>query len=138
MWYIRERIKTIKIGFLYKYIKDFIERFTLTLLFVFIVITNIIGFINLKVMSQLHILKDVSLFIGLSVLHFIIVSSRMVTWFKILRKETLSSAYPMISITFPVMLIISNKFFGETVTLLKVAGTILIILGILINRYNNG
>lgn len=109
----------------------------LIFLFLFIVFTNIAGFINLKIMSQLHKNRDFYLFTGLAVLHFFIVSSRMVMWFKILRKVKLSFAYPIVSITFPVMLFVSNRFFEESITLLKIIGTLLIISGILINRYNH-
>lgn len=112
-------------------------NYPLIALFTATIFSNIIGPVNLKIMSQLDWKQSMYLFLGLALLHFFIVSSRMITWFKILKKIRLSIAYPVVSITFPVMLIISNRFFAERITALKIMGTILIITGILINHYNN-
>jgi drug/metabolite transporter (DMT)-like permease len=107
---------------------------TLTL-FILTLSTNIIGPVNLKIMSQLNIKRDITLFIALAIFHIIIVSTRMVTWFKILKRVRLSIAYPVISVTFPAVLIISNRFFGERITLTKLIGIFLIITGLIINSY---
>jgi len=112
-------------------------NFAILGLFVLTILTNIIGPVNLKIMSRLDIKKDIYFFIGLSLFHIVIVSTRMITWFKILKKVRLSIAYPLVSITFPVMLIISYNFFDENITVFKIAGTGMIITGILINHYNN-
>jgi drug/metabolite transporter (DMT)-like permease len=106
-------------------------------LFILSLTTNIIGPVNLKILSQLDIKKEMYLFLYLAILYIMIVSTRMVTWFKILKKVRLSIAYPIVSITFPIILFISNRLFDEPVSLEKVSGTILIIAGILLNQYNN-
>jgi drug/metabolite transporter (DMT)-like permease len=106
-------------------------------LFLLSLSTNILGPLNLKIMSQLDVEKELVLFLSLALVQILIVSTRMVTWFKILRKVRLSIAYPIVSITFPIMLFISNRLFDETVTIEKIAGTLLIVAGILVNHYKN-
>jgi drug/metabolite transporter (DMT)-like permease len=110
---------------------------TILSLFILTIATNIIGPVNLKVMSQLDIHKEILIFLGLAAFHLLIVGTRMITWFKILKRIRLSIAYPVISVTFPLMLVISYGFFDENITIIKLAGTALIISGILINQYSN-
>jgi undecaprenyl phosphate-alpha-L-ara4N flippase subunit ArnE len=118
--------------------KEGFKKYSLIFLFSLIITTNIIGFVNLKIMSQINVSRNLYLFIALAMFHIVIVSSRLITWFKILKRVRLSFAYPAVSITFPVMLFVSHKFFGETITLSKVMGTLLILSGIIINKYNDG
>ncbi len=106
-------------------------------LFMLTLATNIIGPVNLKVMSGLNIQNNLKIFVILALFHIVIVSTRMVTWFKILKRVNLSIAYPVISLTFPVMLTVSHIFFDEEITLTKTFGVVLIISGLLFNSYNN-
>ena len=47
-------------------------------------------------------------------------------------KFEISHAYPFMSLNFVLVLLLSAVFFNETITLLKVAGLALIILGIIV------
>jgi len=112
-------------------------KLSILMLFILSLSTNVIGPVNLKIMSQLDIKRDIVLFMTLAVFHILIVSTRMVTWFKILKRVRLSIAYPVISVTFPAVLIVSNRFFGERITLTKLMGILLIMTGLIINSYGN-
>jgi undecaprenyl phosphate-alpha-L-ara4N flippase subunit ArnE len=101
------------------------------------IMSNIAGPINLKIMAGLDIESNLHYFLGLGFLQLAILSTRMVSWFKILKRIKLSFAYPVLSITYPAMLIVSNRYFGEEVNASKVLGMCLIIFGLLIVRYSN-
>lgn len=51
-------------------------------------------------------------------------------WMAAMTKFNLSHAYPFMGLSFVLVLIGSGIFFGESVTLLKIAGTALIVVGI--------
>lgn len=53
-------------------------------------------------------------------------------WMAALSKMELSHAYPFVGMTFVFVLIGSGVFFGEAVTPLKIAGSALIFLGIIV------
>ena len=53
-------------------------------------------------------------------------------WVFILRKIELSVAYPTLSISFVLILILSNLFLGEQISLQKIIGTILIVSGVIV------
>lgn len=53
-------------------------------------------------------------------------------WMAAMTKFNLSHAYPYMGLTFVLVLIGSGLFFGEAITPLKIAGTGLIILGIIV------
>lgn len=53
-------------------------------------------------------------------------------WIAAISKMDLSHAYPFVGATFVFVLIGSGLFFGETLTPLKIAGTTLIVLGIIV------
>lgn len=53
-------------------------------------------------------------------------------WMAAMTKFNLSHAYPFMGLTFVLVLIGSGVFFGEAVTPLKIIGTALIILGIIV------
>lgn len=55
-----------------------------------------------------------------------------VFWFLALTKFDLSYAYPFMSLSFVFVLILSGVFFNESITLHKVAGVLLILIGIAI------
>lgn len=53
-------------------------------------------------------------------------------WMAALTKFNLNHAYPFMGLTFVLVLLLSNLFFSEPITLLKTLGVILIIIGIAI------
>lgn len=53
-------------------------------------------------------------------------------WMAAMTKFNLSHAYPFMGLTFVLVLIGSGLFFGEALTPLKIAGTALIVLGIIV------
>jgi multidrug transporter EmrE-like cation transporter len=55
-----------------------------------------------------------------------------ITWMLAMTKLQLSHAYPMTALTFVVVVIGSASLFGESITPLKMAGLLLIIVGIFI------
>jgi len=55
-----------------------------------------------------------------------------VSWMVAMTKFDLSHAYPFMSLSFLLVLVMSNIFFSETVTSYKVIGLIFVILGIII------
>jgi len=55
-----------------------------------------------------------------------------IAWMAAMTKFEISHAYPFMSLNFVLVLLLSAVFFNETITLLKVAGLALIILGIIV------
>ncbi len=55
-----------------------------------------------------------------------------VTWMAAMTRLQLSHAYPFMSLAFVFVILLSNVFFGEQVTTLKVAGIVLVMLGLAI------
>ncbi len=55
-----------------------------------------------------------------------------VTWMAAMTKLQLSHAYPFMSLAFVLVILFSHVFFGEQVTTLKVAGILLVVLGLAI------
>lgn len=51
-------------------------------------------------------------------------------WLKVLSQEALSYAYPLISLSYPMILILSMVFFKEQVTVWRWLGVFLIMLGV--------
>ena len=56
----------------------------------------------------------------------------MASWMAALTKFQLTYAYPFVSTTFALVLILSAVFFGESITPVKTAGVALIILGVFV------
>jgi multidrug transporter EmrE-like cation transporter len=54
----------------------------------------------------------------------------LVSWMAALTRFELTYAYPFVSITFALVLLLSAVFFGESITLAKSLGVLLIILGV--------
>jgi multidrug transporter EmrE-like cation transporter len=54
------------------------------------------------------------------------------SWIAVLTQLDLSVAYPFTSLAFVLVLILSAMFFGEAFTLNKVAGTVVILIGLII------
>lgn len=55
-----------------------------------------------------------------------------VFWMAAMTKLQLSHAYPFMGLTFVLVLLASGFFFQEPVTMLKVAGVVLIVLGLVV------
>ncbi len=55
-----------------------------------------------------------------------------VTWMAAMTKLQLSHAYPFMSLAFVLVILLSNIFFGEQITTPKVAGVMLVVLGLAI------
>ena len=53
-------------------------------------------------------------------------------WIAALTRFQLTYAYPFVSVTFALVLLLGALFFGEALTLAKVAGVSLIVLGVII------
>jgi drug/metabolite transporter (DMT)-like permease len=51
-------------------------------------------------------------------------------WFIVLSHFDLSSVYPFLSLTFVLVLFLSAPFFGEPITVPKVAGVVLVLAGL--------
>jgi drug/metabolite transporter (DMT)-like permease len=58
----------------------------------------------------------------------------MVTWVAALSRVPLSHAYPFVSLSFPLVLFSSWLVFGEPLTAVKVAGVLLIMVGLIIGN----
>lgn len=54
------------------------------------------------------------------------------TWMAALKEFDLSKAYPFMSLSFVCVLFLSHFFFRETISIQKVIGTVLILIGIII------
>ena len=55
-----------------------------------------------------------------------------IAWMAAMTKLDLSHAYPFVSITFPVVIILSGLFFKEPVGLYKIAGALIIVFGVIV------
>jgi len=64
------------------------------------------------------------------VLSFISTFCAAISWLLTLTRLDLSYAYPFLSLTFILVLFCSGYFFDEPITIYKIAGAILVIIGI--------
>ena len=55
---------------------------------------------------------------------------RALLWTAVLRRERLVFAYPVMSLTYPLMLLLAGAVFGEPVTAAKIGGSLLVIAGV--------
>ncbi len=66
---------------------------------------------------------------------------RGVIWIVILKKHDLSSAYPLISLSYVFIILLSYFLFSEPLSIEKITGALLIIIGVLLigrNEYHSG
>jgi multidrug transporter EmrE-like cation transporter len=61
---------------------------------------------------------------------FIFYGLSAVCWLWVLSRAQLSYAYPVLSLSFPIVVALSAVLFGETISLLKWAGVAVIVLGV--------
>lgn len=60
---------------------------------------------------------------------------KFILWGIAHRNHPLSLTYPLNSIFFPLIFIVSHLFYGEPVTIRKIVGTVLIVVGVSIITY---
>ncbi len=87
------------------------------------------GVEKLQGLKSMDVLALVNIHV-LAGLFFSVVS--ILSWMVALSKLTLGQAYPFMSLSFPLVLLCSMFFFGETVSVIKWFGVILIVLGLII------
>jgi len=64
------------------------------------------------------------------VLSLFFLFARVLLWTALLRRERLVFAYPVMSLTYPLMLVLAFLVFGEPVTVGKIAGSPLVLGGV--------
>lgn len=95
------------------------------------VIIGVISAVTLKFMSQdlafsiFDLILMYGLVLGLN-------ATRLLLWGLLHKKYPLSFVFPLSAIFFPVILIVDISTYGEQITLSKLLGVILILLGVLI------
>jgi len=63
------------------------------------------------------------------IISYIIFLTRGVLWSIVLKNHPVNQVYPYLSLSYPLVLIVSILFFNESISAGKIAGTLLIILG---------
>ena len=58
-------------------------------------------------------------------------------WFEVLARLPLSVAYPMVSMGYVITLVLGSVFLNETVTLLRITGVSIIVLGVIVVAKSN-
>lgn len=61
---------------------------------------------------------------------FLAYGTSFLFWLKVLSEMELSKAYPMLSLGYPVIFLLSGALFGESLTLAKFLGSALIVSGL--------
>jgi len=56
--------------------------------------------------------------------------ARGLLWLAVLRRERLVFAYPVLALTYPLMLVLARLVFGEPLTAAKAAGSALVVAGV--------
>lgn len=86
---------------------------------------NKLGEITLTIKDIWTIATTPQIIIGLLFFGF-----SFLLWVKVLTRNDLSHSYPMVSIGYIIVLFLSFLIFGESLTLKKILGTLLIIIGV--------
>jgi drug/metabolite transporter (DMT)-like permease len=63
-------------------------------------------------------------------LGFILYGFSAICWLWVLARAQLSFAYPVLALSYPIVVALSALFFGETVTTLRWAGVVFIVFGV--------
>ena len=58
--------------------------------------------------------------------------TRAILWSALLRRERLVFAYPVMSLTYPLMLLLAFLVFDEPITAAKISGSVLVIAGVVV------
>jgi drug/metabolite transporter (DMT)-like permease len=91
---------------------------------------NKLGNIGLSIGGLFSIIKNYYILIGL-----VLFGTSFILWVKILTKNDLSYVYPMVSISYIIIVLASKFLFNEPFTINKIIGITAIILGVfIINR----
>ncbi|MDF2531561.1 MAG: transporter [Clostridia bacterium] len=88
---------------------------------------NRLGSINFNIEGLLSIIKNYYIIIGL-----VLFGTSFLLWVKILTKNDLSYVYPMVSISYIIIILASRFLFNEPFTINKIIGIIAIICGVFI------
>jgi drug/metabolite transporter (DMT)-like permease len=56
--------------------------------------------------------------------------ARALLWAVVLRRERLVFAYPVMALAYPMILVLAHLIFGETLTVGKAAGSLLVVAGV--------
>lgn len=86
-----------------------------------------IGYINSANLLSLTLKSFTNVYVILGLLSYALAA---VSWIIVLSRVDLSYAYPMLSLGYIVILLISIFFLNEVVTTMRITGTILIIVGV--------
>lgn len=73
----------------------------------------------------IHIIKIPQIILGI-----ILFSVSFLLWIKVLTKNELSYSYPLVSLNYIIIMIMSVFLLGEEISLRKILGTVLIVLGV--------
>jgi drug/metabolite transporter (DMT)-like permease len=63
---------------------------------------------------------------------YLVFALRGLLWAVIIKKYKLSAAYPVLSLSFPLVLLVSHLAFGEEITLFKLLGSAALVGGVLL------
>jgi multidrug transporter EmrE-like cation transporter len=88
---------------------------------------NRLGSINFNIDGLVSIIKNYYIIIGL-----VLFGTSFLLWVKILTKNDLSYVYPMVSISYIIIILASRFLFNEPFTINKIIGIIAIICGVFI------
>lgn len=84
-------------------------------------------FEGIKIFSLfVNILRNIPIMIGI-ILYLI----SFIIWIKVLSEVDLSYAYPMVSLGYVFVLIISHFLFNENISIMKIVGIIFIVVGVI-------
>ena len=95
----------------------------ISLVLIFIIIEQVLSKLGSETINQLINIYIIAI--------IIIMIFRGLLWLVVLKQINLSLAYPYISFSFVAILIISYFWFGESLTIYKIIGCLLIIIGII-------
>lgn len=102
-----------------------IKRYNDYLLITLTLIIMVFGQIMFKIGSSNN--SFLNGFIGLGYIFLIV---RGLLWILVLKKFPISFAYPFLSISFVLLLLVSFSFFAEAITIYKIIGSLFIVTGV--------
>lgn len=112
----------------------FNNRFFYIFLFFITIILNLVGTIAGK-----YIGKNLNDFMFLAIWILVLIFSllsRTVTMVFLNRKFKLSYIYPILSLNYLLSLIAGKLFFNESITFIKISGTVIIVLGVILTTFS--
>lgn len=88
---------------------------------------NKLGGLSLSIGGLLSLIKNAYILIGL-----ILFGTSFLLWVKVLTKNDLSYVYPMVSISYIIIIVASRFLFNEPFTTNKIIGILAIVFGVII------